>query len=89
MALTNVKLVDKEELTLPANEADYIYIRRNVAGGGFSEGDYKITVQNLIGNALPFASVGEISDIVEGSMYFDTTTKKLRVYNGSGWDDLN
>ena len=25
----------------------------------------------------------------EGDIYFDSTTKKLRVFNGTAWDDLN
>lgn len=88
MATVDVKLDDKVELTLPANENDYIYILRQVAGGGFSITDYKIKVSNLIGGALPYTDDSQISAPVEGTQYFNTTDKTLRSYDGSTWRNL-
>jgi len=85
MAVQDVKLDDKVELTLPANENDYVYILRQVAGGGFSITDYKIKVRNLIGGALPFTDDLSVPSPVEGTQYFNTTDKTLKVYNGNSF----
>jgi len=89
MALVDVKLDDKIELTLPADGNDYIYILRQVAGGGFTITDYKIKVSNLVGVALNYTDSGLVTNEAEGATYFDTTTKKLRVFNGTIWEDLH
>lgn len=88
MATVDVKLKDKVELTLPANENDFIYILRQVAGGGFSITDYKIKVRNLLGDALPFASDGAISSPTGGTQYFNTNTNELRGFDGSIWRNM-
>jgi len=85
MATVDVKLDDKVELTLPANGNDYIYILRQVAGGGFQITDYKIKVRNLIGGALPYTDDSQIAAPVEGTQYFNTTDKSLKVYNGNSF----
>ena len=88
MALTNVKLDDKTELTLNAESVDFIYILRQVAGGGFSMTDYKINVRNLKGNALPYASDGVVPDPTGGTMYFNSTSNEMRGYDGTDWFNL-
>ncbi|MBV1952739.1 MAG: hypothetical protein KUG64_11170 [Cycloclasticus sp.] len=85
MALVNVKLDDKEELTLPANVADYLYILRQVAGGGFNVTDYKINVRNLMGDSIPYDSDGSVPDPTGGTSYFNTTDNEQRVYDGTDW----
>jgi hypothetical protein len=89
MALVDVKLRDKVELTLPANENDFIYIKRQVAGGGFTTTDYKIKVRNLIGDALGYANDAAVPSPLEGTTYWDTTLKVLKVYNGATFDDIS
>jgi len=88
MATVDVKLDDKTELTLPANENDYIYILRQVAGGGFSITDYKIKVRNLIGDALPFTDDLSVPNPTEGTQYFNSTTKQMRGYDGAVWRNM-
>ncbi len=88
MAITDVILDDKDELTLPANPADYIYILRQVAGGGFSITDYKINVRNLLGDALPYSSDGLVPDPAAGTQYFNTATGQMRGYDGSIWYNM-
>ncbi|MBV1952572.1 MAG: hypothetical protein KUG64_10325 [Cycloclasticus sp.] len=88
MALENVKLIQKEELTVPAVGGDFMYIYRSSAGGGFVITDYKIKVSNLFGNMLAYSNESEIAAPTEGRMYFDSTTKKFRGYNGTIWVDL-
>ena len=89
MAIIDVKLVDKVELTLPAVGGDWVYIRRNSAGGGFTEGDYKIRVSNLVSNYLSYANDGGVPTPSEGTSYFNTTTKEFRGYNGTSWVNLS
>ncbi len=88
MAITDVILDDKDELTLPASPADYIYILRQVAGGGFSITDYKINVRNLLGDALPYSSDGLVPDPAAGTQYFNTATSQMRGYDGSSWHNM-
>lgn len=88
MATVDVKLDDKVELTLPANENDYIYILRQVAGGGFGITDYKIKVRNLVGNALPFSSDGLVPAPEAGTMYFNTSDSQMRGYDGTAWNNI-
>ena len=85
MALTNVKLEDKVELTVPAVGGDMLYIKRNSAGGGFSITDYKIRVSNLVSNYLSYANDGAVPTPTAGTSYYNTTTKQLRYYNGTVW----
>jgi len=87
MATVDVKLDDKTELTLPANANDYIYILRQVAGGGFQITDYKIKVRNLIGDALPFTDDLSVPNPTEGTQYYNTTSKTLRYYDGVSWSE--
>lgn len=88
MAVTDVKLDDKTELTLPANKADFIYILRKVAGGGFTLTDYKINVRNLKGDALTYSSDGDVDNPVGGTIYFNTTDDDLRWFDGIDWHSL-
>lgn len=52
-----------------------------VIGGSFTYIDFA--------DATLFNPMATPGTPVEGMVYFDSTSKKLRVYNGSGWDDLN
>ena len=88
MATVDVKLDDKTELTLPANANDYIYILRQVAGGGFQITDYKIKVRNLIGDALPFTDDLSVPTPSAGTVYFNSTDSQMRGYDGVSWHNM-
>ena len=88
MALVDVKLDDKVELTLTADENDFIYILRQVAGGGFSITDYKIKVSNLLGTSLGYATDGVVPTATAGTTYFNTTDDQMRGYDGADWHNL-
>lgn len=88
MAIIDVKLEDKDELTVPAVGGDIMYIKRKSAGGGFSITDYKIKVSNLVSNYLSYASDGVVPDAVAGTSYFNTNTNEFRGYDGTVWYNL-
>ena len=49
----------------------------------------RINVAEIINDEFIFLARGTPSNTTEGSVYFDSTTKKLRVYDGTAWRDLH
>ncbi len=78
---THDKLVIGQDLA-PTDNLVYGY-----HGADTTPGDRFLQVKGLI-NAGQYSAAPTGAGVQAGSIYFDTTTNKLRCYDGSAWNDL-
>ncbi len=78
---THDKLVIGQDLS-PTDNLIYGY-----HGADTTPGDRFLTVKGLI-NAGQYSAAPTGAGVQAGSIYFDTTTNKLRCYDGTTWNDL-